>query len=104
MNVQVDEKGSLEGITNDVNVELRYNIPPTEPVAVMRSDPAINGRRLDMLRWGVVAYWAKDIKIGFSLINAKAETVAEEPVFRDAFKECRCGPLHQTDAKCRYAG
>jgi putative SOS response-associated peptidase YedK len=47
-----------------------------------------------MLRWGVVAYWAKDIKIGFRLINAKAETVAEEPAFRDAFKECRCGPLH----------
>ena len=47
-----------------------------------------------MLRWGLVACWAKDIKIGFSQINAKAETVAVKPAFRDAFKECRCGPLH----------
>jgi putative SOS response-associated peptidase YedK len=43
-----------------------------------------------MLRWGLVPYWAKDIKIGFSLINAKAETVAEKPAFRDVFKDRRC--------------
>ena len=45
---------------------------------------------LDALRWGLVPYWAKDIKIGYSLINAKAETVAEKPAFRDAFKSRRC--------------
>jgi putative SOS response-associated peptidase YedK len=42
------------------------------------------------LRWGLVPYWAKDIKIGYSLINAKAETVAEKPAFREAFKSRRC--------------
>ena len=80
----------LYNITNNLNLEPRYNIPPTEDIAVVRPDPGGTGRRLDMLRWGLVPYWARDIKIGFSLINAKAETVAEKPAFRDAFKERRC--------------
>jgi putative SOS response-associated peptidase YedK len=47
-------------------------------------------RTLDMLRWGLVPWWAKDLKVSFANINAKAETVAEKPAFRDAFKERRC--------------
>jgi putative SOS response-associated peptidase YedK len=47
-------------------------------------------RTLETLRWGLVPFWAKDIKIGYSLINAKAETVAEKPAFRDALKSRRC--------------
>ena len=78
----------LYGLTNNVNLEPRYNIPPTEDVAVVRSR---DGKRtLDMLRWGLVPWWAKDLKVSFSNINAKAETVAEKPAFRDAFKERRC--------------
>jgi putative SOS response-associated peptidase YedK len=80
----------LYNITNNVNLEPRYNIPPTEDIAVVRPDPGGGSRRLDMLRWGLVPYWAKDIKIGFSLINAKAETVVEKSAFRDAFKERCC--------------
>src|SRR4029077_15903931 len=80
----------LCNITNNLNLEPRYNIPPTEDIAVVRPDPAGTGRRLDMLRWGLVPYWAKDIKIGYSLINAKTETVAEKPAFREAFKSRRC--------------
>jgi putative SOS response-associated peptidase YedK len=80
----------LYNITNNLNLEPRYNVPPTEDIAVVRPDPGGSGRRLDMLRWGLVPYWAKDIKIGYSLINAKAETVAEKPAFRDAFKARRC--------------
>jgi putative SOS response-associated peptidase YedK len=75
-------------VTNNLNLEPRYNIPPTENIAVARSR---NGKRmLDMLRWGLVPWWAKDLKVSFSNINAKAETVAEKPTFRDAFKERRC--------------
>ena len=78
----------LYNVTNNVNLEPRYNIPPTEDIAVVRNR---DGKRtLDMLRWGLVPYWANDIKIGYSLINAKCETVAEKPAFRDAFKERRC--------------
>src|SRR5260370_26137992 len=80
----------LYNVTNNLNLEPRYNIPPTEDIAVVRPDPDGTGRRLEMLRWGLIPYWAKDIKIGFSLINAKAETVVEKPAFRDAFKERRC--------------
>src|SRR5512135_2638947 len=78
----------LYGLTNNVNLEPRYNIPPTEDVAVVRSREG--SRTLDMLRWGLVPWWAKDLKVSFSNINAKSETVAEKPAFRDAFKERRC--------------
>src|SRR6266436_7364810 len=61
----------LYNVTNNVNLEPRYNIPPTEDIAVVRPDAGGSGRRLDMLRWGLVPYWAKDIKIGYSLIIAK---------------------------------
>ena len=64
----------LYNITNNLNLKPRYNISPTEDIAVVRADPGGTARRLDMLRWGLVPYWAKDIKIGVSLINAKAET------------------------------
>jgi putative SOS response-associated peptidase YedK len=42
------------------------------------------------MRWGLVPYWADDIKIGFSTINAMAETVDRKPVFREAFQRRRC--------------
>jgi putative SOS response-associated peptidase YedK len=47
-------------------------------------------RTLDMMRWGLVPYWAKDLKIGFSTINAMAETIDTKPVFREAFRRHRC--------------
>src|SRR3954447_4065381 len=43
-----------------------------------------------MLRWGLIPYWAKDIKVGFSNINAKAEGIENKPAFRDAFQRRRC--------------
>ena len=42
------------------------------------------------MRWGLIPYWSKDAKIGYSTINAKAETVATAPAFREAFKRRRC--------------
>ena len=84
------EIARLYNLTNNLNLEPRYNIPPTENVAVVRAGKEGAGRTLDMLRWGLVPWWAKDLKVSFSNINAKAETVAEKPAFRDAFKERRC--------------
>jgi putative SOS response-associated peptidase YedK len=43
-----------------------------------------------LARWGLIPYWAKDAKIGYSLINARADTVAEKPAYRSAFKRRRC--------------
>ena len=68
----------------------RYNIAPSQPIAAIRIDPDINTRKLVLLRWGLIPSWAKDPKIGNQCINAKAETVAEKPSFRSAFKKRRC--------------
>ena len=68
----------------------RYNIAPSQPIAAIRIDPDTATRTLVMLRWGLIPSWAKDPKIGHQCINAKAETVAEKPSFRSAFKKRRC--------------
>ena len=74
----------------------RYNVAPTQPVVVVRtvSTSSTNvvspKRELTFLLWGLIPSWAKDPKIGSSLINARAETVAEKPSFRAAFKRRRC--------------
>lgn len=68
----------------------RYNIAPSQAVAAIRINPNTTARTLVMLRWGLIPSWAKDPKIGYQCINAKAETVAEKPSFRSAFKKRRC--------------
>jgi putative SOS response-associated peptidase YedK len=65
----------------------RYNIAPSQPVAVI---PNEGSRRMELFQWGLIPAWAKDPKIGNSLINARGETVAEKPAFRAAFKKRRC--------------
>ncbi len=67
---------------------LRYNIAPTQQIPVVRQTAA--GRELTEVRWGLIPSWAKDAKIGASLINARSETVAEKPAFRSAIKRRRC--------------
>jgi putative SOS response-associated peptidase YedK len=71
------------------NMPPRYNIAPTQEVAVVRLDRD-KQREFAMLRWGLIPFWAKDIKIAFSSINAMAETVATKPTFREAFAQRRC--------------
>ncbi len=65
----------------------RYNIAPTQPVAVVAND---GKNRLDYFTWGLVPSWAKDPEIGSRMINARAETLAEKPSFRNAFRRRRC--------------
>lgn len=67
----------------------RYNLAPSQeaPVVVHGED----GRRsIELMRWGLVPGWAKDVKIGYKMINARAETAAEKPGFRSAMKARRC--------------
>jgi len=68
----------------------RYNIAPTQAVPVVRLDQASGERGLSLLQWGLIPSWADDPAIGNRLINARAETVAEKPAFRTAFKKRRC--------------
>jgi putative SOS response-associated peptidase YedK len=72
------------------NVRQRYNAAPTQDLPVVLRDPKSGERRLEALRWGLIPFWAKDVKIFYSTINAMAESVATKPAFRDAFKRRRC--------------
>lgn len=75
------------------NLPPRYNICPTQDVPVVRAGAgatASAGRDLVMMRWGLVPAWSKDAAIGSRMINARAETVAEKPSFRSAYKSRRC--------------
>jgi putative SOS response-associated peptidase YedK len=65
-----------------------YNIAPSQQVVAVVNDGTKN--RLGFLKWGLVPPWAKDEKIGYKMINARAETAAEKPSFRNAFKKKRC--------------
>jgi putative SOS response-associated peptidase YedK len=67
-----------------------WNVAPTDTLPAVRYDTKAEQRSLDMLRWGLIPYWAKDIKVGFSNINAKAEGIESKPAFRKAFERRRC--------------
>ena len=67
----------------------RYNIAPTQPVAAVRLDNA-GARQLTHFQWGLIPSWSKDPSQGSKMINARAETAADKPAFRAAFKRRRC--------------
>jgi putative SOS response-associated peptidase YedK len=79
----------LFGVQGAAGVEPRWNIAPTTYVPVVRLDDA-GARRLSMLYWGLIPHWAKEKSIGVRMINARAETLAEKPSFRTAYKRRRC--------------
>jgi putative SOS response-associated peptidase YedK len=62
-------------IPSQPDLPISYNIAPSQEVVAIRFNPETKQRSLDRLRWGLVPYWAKDEKIGFKTINARAETV-----------------------------
>ncbi len=65
----------------------RYNIAPTQAVLTVTND---GQRRGEVMRWGLIPFWAKDLKVGARMINAVGETVSTKPAFRAAFKKRRC--------------
>lgn len=67
----------------------RYNIAPSQDAPVARAE-GNGGRRLDVMRWGLVPAWAKDLSIGNRTINARSETAATSPAFRAAVRSRRC--------------
>jgi putative SOS response-associated peptidase YedK len=66
----------------------QFNIAPTQKAPVLYEGEG--GLKFEAMRWGLVPFWAKDLKIGAKTINARAETVATKPAFRAAFKARRC--------------
>jgi len=84
---------ALFGVAQSIEVEPRYNIAPTQYIAAIRDgegDGDEQQREIVMLRWGLVPFWAKDPAIGNRMINARAETVAEKPSYRAAYRHRRC--------------
>jgi putative SOS response-associated peptidase YedK len=117
--IELLEEFSVQSDRTAEELKPDYNVAPTKPVyAVMTRQPddrdgaegqpagrvgdgAAAGespdsgdgaaqRQLRVVRWGLVPFWAKDVKIGSRMINARAETVAEKPAFRRAFAQRRC--------------
>ena len=81
--------------TMPVNLAPRYNIAPTQDVAVIANTPTnteIHSEtgHVEFFHWGLIPSWAKDPKIGNRMINARSETLAEKPSFRSAYKRRRC--------------
>jgi putative SOS response-associated peptidase YedK len=72
------------------SLQPRYNIAPTQPVAAVRIAAEGTVREMVLLHWGLIPFWAKDPEIGARMINARAETVADRPAFRHAFRRRRC--------------
>jgi putative SOS response-associated peptidase YedK len=68
----------------------RYNIAPTQPVPVIRQNPKELRRELSLVRWGLIPSWARDTSGAARMINARSETAATKPAFRDALKFRRC--------------
>jgi putative SOS response-associated peptidase YedK len=67
-----------------------WNAAPTDSLPVVRFDAKAGQRSLDVLRWGLIPYWAKDLNVGFANINAKAEEIENRPAFRKALERRRC--------------
>ena len=77
-------------IPKQTDLPISYNIAPSQKVLTIRFNPETQERSLDALQWGLIPYWAKDSKIAYRTINARAETVDRAPAFRQAFSKRRC--------------
>ncbi|MBT2583534.1 SOS response-associated peptidase [Planococcus sp. ISL-109] len=77
-----------ESALDQSSYEANYNVAPYQQIVAIINDGEKN--RLGALRWGLIPSWAKDKKIGYKMVNARAETAAEKPSFRHAFKRKRC--------------
>jgi putative SOS response-associated peptidase YedK len=78
------------GVFDDRYFAPSYNVAPQSWQPVVRLNPDTGERELTVMRWGLVPFWSKDGKAGYSTINAKAETITTSPAYREAIKRRRC--------------
>lgn len=83
--VEIEERFEIDLSGNEF--EPRYNVAPSQSVLTIRR---IDAREAAFCKWGLVPFWAKDPSIGNKMINAKAETLAEKPSFKNALAKRRC--------------
>lgn len=87
---QTHPEVDLEGFEefSEIRLEPRYNIAPTQTAPVVA---VLDGElEVEEMRFGLVPFWAKDVKVGYKMINARAESVADKPSYRAQFKKKRC--------------
>ena len=75
-------------ISSTPSLAASYNIAPTDSCPIVVS--GTGGRRMGYARWGLIPAWAKDLKIGSRMINARSETAAQKPAFREAWSKRHC--------------
>ncbi len=80
----------FDSLSSEEDWKPRYNIAPTQSIPVIRQNPKEPVRELSLMRWGLIPSWAKDSSIAAKMINARSETAATKPAFRDALKFRRC--------------
>jgi putative SOS response-associated peptidase YedK len=80
----------FDSVSGEEDWSPRYNVAPTQPVPIIRQHPKEPRRELSLVRWGLIPWWAKDASGAARMINARCETAATLPAFRDAFKARRC--------------
>jgi putative SOS response-associated peptidase YedK len=86
---RIAEAFHLGKLPPDFILSESYNVAPQTFQPVIRLDRD-GSRELVMMKWGLVPYWAKDTKVGYSAINARAENISTVPVFREAFRRRHC--------------
>ena len=88
VNIPADVLKGIFALIEAPLLEPRFNVAPTQQSAVVRN--LGDNNRLDLLKWGLVPGWSKDLSFGSHLINARSETASEKPAFRHAIKYRRC--------------
>jgi putative SOS response-associated peptidase YedK len=86
----LEEAFEVEDGLSPVEWSPRYNVAPGQAVVAVRQDPQRARRQWATLRWGLIPAWAKDAAVGYKMINARAETAAAKPAFREAMRRRRC--------------
>ena len=76
-------------LREEIDYPPRYNIAPSQTIPIIKQDER-GYYRPALVRWGLIPFWAKDEKIAYKMINARAETLAEKPGFREAYRKRRC--------------
>jgi putative SOS response-associated peptidase YedK len=77
-------------LTEEYSLQPRYNIGPGQEIDVIRRTPYSGQYELVPMLWGLIPFWAKERKIGYKMINARAETIEEKAFFKKSFQQCRC--------------
>jgi putative SOS response-associated peptidase YedK len=80
----------FDSVSGEEDWAPRYNVAPTQSVPVIRQNPKEPIRELSLMRWGLIPSWSKDSSGAARMINARVETAATKPAFRDAMKSRRC--------------